>query len=106
MYPKPIEGETNLTYIMALQCEIANYKELIESIENTIVGEYLGKIPDFYMYYESTKERLKTKEKLLEQRLKEDMCFMCGDLTIIWYESRYKGYMGRCDTCKSNWRES
>jgi len=106
MYPKPIEGETNLTYIMALQAEIANYKDLLEAIENTIVGEYLGKIPDFYMYYESIKERLETKKKRLKQVLDEDMCMLCGNLTLIWYEPRYNGYMGRCDTCNSNWRES
>ena len=106
MYPKPIEGETNLTYIMALQTEIDNYKSLLETIGNTVVKEYLGKIPDFYMYVESVKERLKTKEQLLEQRQKEDMCLMCGYLTLIWYEPRYNGYMGRCDTCNSNWRES
>lgn len=106
MYPKPIEGETNLTYIMALQVEIANYKGLLESIENTTTKKYLEKIPDFYMYYESIKERLEKKEKRLKQIIKEDMCLMCGDLTIIWYESKYNGYMGRCDTCNSNWRES
>jgi len=105
MYPKPIEGETNLTYIMALQTEIANYTSLKESIEIHLQKE-LKKIPDFYMYYESVKERIKVKEDRLTQVIKEDMCLMCGDLTLIWYEPKYNGYMGRCDTCNSNWRES
>jgi len=105
MYPKQIEGETNLTYICALQIEIMNYTALQTQIESCLQKE-LKTIPDFYMYYESVKERLEKKKELLEQILKEDMCLMCGDLTIRWYESRYNGYMGRCDTCDSNWRES
>lgn len=105
MYPKQIKGETNLTYITALKTEIGRYTNLKYSIEANL-SEYLKKIPDFYMYYESVKERIKTKKERLEQVLKEDMCLICGDLTIIWYESRYNGYMGRCDSCKSEWRES
>jgi len=105
MYPKQIEGETNLTYICALQVEIMNYSVLQVQIESHLQKE-LKTIPDFYMYYESIKEILKTKKEKLEQILKEDMCLMCGDLTIRWYEPKYNGYMGRCDTCDSNWRES
>ena len=51
-------------------------------------------------------ERIKVKKERLKQVMKEDTCIFCGDLTIIWYESRYNGYMGRCDRCKSEWRES
>lgn len=105
MYPKQIEGETNLTYICALQIEIMNYNGLQSTIEAHMQKE-LKTIPDFFMYYEGVKERLQVKKDLLEQILKEDMCLMCGDLTIRWYEPKYNGYMGRCDTCVSNWRES
>lgn len=105
MLPKQIEGETNLTYICALQIEIMNYTSLLSMIESNM-KEQLKKIPEFYMYYESAKKNLIERKDLLEQILKEDMCLMCGDLTIRWYEPKYNGYMGRCDTCKSNWRES
>ena len=105
MYPKQIEGETNLTYIEALKKEINSYLDLKLMIE-TNLKKQLGTVPDFYMYYESMKERIKVKQERLEQVLKEDTCLFCGDLTIIWYEKSYNGYMGRCDTCKSSWRES
>lgn len=105
MYPKQIEGETNLTYIGVLQAQIINYEKLLLAIE-TYMKEQLKTIPEFYMYYENAKKEFEEKKALLEQILKEDMCLMCGDLTIRWYESRYNGYMGRCDTCDSNWRES
>ncbi len=70
------------------------------------MGIHLKTVPDFYMYYESIKERVKLKKERLKEILKEDTCIFCGDLTIIWYETRYNGYMGRCDSCKSEWRES
>ena len=105
MYPKPIEGETNQTYIKALETEIINYVELKLAMEDHM-GIHLERVPDFYMYYESIKERIKLKKERLKQVMKEDTCIFCGDLTIIWYESRYNGYMGRCDRCKSEWRES
>jgi len=105
MYPKPIKGETNQTYIKALETEIINYVELKLGMEDHM-GVHLKRVPDFYMYYESIKERIKVKKERLKQVMKEDTCIFCGDLTIIWYESRYNGYMGRCDRCKSEWRES
>ena len=105
MYPKQIPGETNKTYIKALETEIINYTELKLGIENHL-GEYLKRIPDFYMYYESIRERITKKKERLQQVLKEDMCLNCGDLTVIWYEPSYNGYMGRCDSCNSNWKES
>jgi len=105
MYPKPIEGETNLTYIGVLEAQIINYEKLISAIE-THLKEQLKIIPEFYMYYENAKKELEEKISLLTRILKEDMCLLCGDLTIRWYEPRYNGYMGRCDTCDSNWRES
>lgn len=105
MYPKQIEGETNLTYIGVLQAQIINYEKLLLAIE-IHMKEQLKTIPEFYMYYENAKKELEEKKALLKQILKEDMCLLCGDLTIRWYESRYNGYMGRCDTCDSNWRES
>ncbi len=105
MYPKPIEGETNQTYIKALETEIVNYVELKLAMEDHM-GVHLERVPDFYMYYESIKERINLKKERLRQVMKEDTCIFCGDLTIIWYESRYNGYMGRCDSCKSEWRES
>lgn len=105
MYPKPIQGETNKTYIDALTKEIINYTELKLGIEDHM-GLHLKSVPDFFMYYESIKERIKKKKERLKQVLKEDTCIFCGDLTIIWYETRYNGYMGRCDSCKSEWRES
>lgn len=105
MYPKPIKGETNLTYIKALEKEIINYVELKLAVEDHM-GIHLERVPDFFMYYESIKERIKLKKKRLKEILKEDMCIFCGDLTIIWYEPSYNGYMGRCDSCKSEWRES
>lgn len=105
MYPKPIKGETNQTYIKALETEIINYVELKLGMEDHM-GVHLKRVPDFYMYYESIKERIKMKKERLKQVMKEDTCIFCGDLTIIWYESRYNGYMGRCDRCKSEWRES
>lgn len=105
MYPKQIPGETNKTYIKALETEIINYTELRLAIEDHL-GILLKRIPDFYMYYESVRERIKTKQDRLKQVLKEDMCINCGDLTIIWYEQKYNGYMGRCDSCDSNWKES
>jgi len=105
MYPKPIEGETNQTFIKALETEIINYVELKLAMEDHM-GVHLERVPDFFMYYESIKERVKLKKKRLKEILKEDTCIFCGDLTIIWYESRYNGYMGRCDRCKSEWRES
>jgi len=105
MYPKQIKGETNKTYIDALTKEIINYTELKLAMEDHM-GIYLKRVPDFFMYYESIKERIKKKKERLEQVLKEDTCIFCGDLTIIWYETRYNGYMGRCDSCKSEWRES
>ncbi len=105
MYPKQIKGETNKTYIDALAKEVINYTELKLAIEDHM-GIQLKRVPDFFMYYESIKERIKKKKERLEQVLKEDTCIFCGDLTIIWYEPRYNGYMGRCDSCKSEWRES
>ncbi len=105
MYPKPIEGETNQTYIKALEKEIINYVELKLAMED-YMGTHLDRVPDFRMYYESVKERIKHKKKRLKEILKEDTCIFCGDLTIRWWESRYNGYMGRCDRCKSEWRES
>jgi len=105
MYPKPIKGETNKTYIDALTKEIVNYTELRLSIEDNM-GLHLERVPDFYMYYESVKERIKVKQKRLKEVLAHDVCLGCGDLTIIWYEPSYNGYMGRCDSCDSNWRES
>ena len=105
MYPKPIKGETNQTYIKALETEIINYVELKLGMEDHM-GVHLKRVPDFYMYYESIKERIKVKKERLKQVMKEDTCIFCGDLTIIWYESRYNGYMGRCDRCESEWRES
>jgi len=105
MYPKQIKGETNKTYIDALTKEIINYTELKLAVEDHM-GLHLKRVPDFFMYYESIKERIKKKKERLEQVLKEDTCIFCGDLTIIWYETRYNGYMGRCDSCKSEWRES
>jgi hypothetical protein len=105
MYPKQIPGETNLTYIKALETEIVNYTELKLAMED-YMGDYLSRIPDFYMYYESIKERINQKKTRLKQVLAEDMCINCGDLTIIWFEPKYNGYMGRCDTCNSNWKES
>ncbi len=105
MYPKPIEGETNQTYIKALETEIINYVELKLAMEDHM-GIHLERVPDFYMYYESIKERIKKKKERLKQVMKEDTCIFCGDLTIIWYEPSYNGYMGRCDKCKSEWRES
>ncbi len=105
MYPKPIEGETNQTFIKALETEIINYVELKLAMEDHM-GVHLERVPDFYMYYESIKERVKLKKKRLKEILKEDTGIFCGDLTIIWYETRYNGYMGRCDSCKSEWRES
>jgi len=105
MYPKPIEGETNQTFIKALETEIINYVELKLAMEDHM-GVHLERVPDFYMYYESIKERVKLKKERLKEILKEDTCIFCGDLTIIWYETRYNGYMGRCDSCKSEWRES
>ena len=105
MYPKPIKGETNQTYIKALETEIINYVELKLGMEDHM-GVHLKRVPDFYMYYESIKERIKLKQERLKQVMKEDTCIFCGELTIIWYESRYNGYMGRCDRCESEWRES
>ncbi len=105
MYPKPIEGETNQTFIKALETEIINYVELKLAMEDHM-GVHLERVPDFYMYYESIKERVKLKKERLKEILKDDTCIFCGDLTIIWYETRYNGYMGRCDSCKSEWRES
>lgn len=105
MYPKPIEGETNQTYIKALETEIINYTELKLAMEDHM-GVHLERVPDFFMYYESIKERIKVKKDRLKQVMKEDTCIFCGDLTIIWYETRYNGYMGRCDSCESEWRES
>ena len=105
MYPKPIEGETNQTYIRALEKEIINYVELKLAMED-YMGTHLDRVPDFRMYYESVKERIKHKQKRLKEILKEDTCMFCGDLTIRWWESRYNGYMGRCDRCASEWRES
>ncbi len=105
MYPKPIEGETNQTYIKALEKEIINYIELKLAMED-YMGIHLKRVPDFRMYWESVKERIKLKQKRLKEILKEDTCMFCGDLTIRWWESRYNGYMGRCDRCASEWRES
>lgn len=105
MYPPKIKGETNKTYIDALTKEIINYIELKLGIEDHM-GVHLERVPDFYMYYESIKERIKVKQARLKQVMKEDLCLNCGDLTIIWYETSYNGYMGRCDTCGSNWKES
>ena len=105
MYPKPIEGETNKTYIDALTKEIINYVELKLGMEDHM-GIHLERVPDFLMYYESVKERIKLKQARLKEVLDHDTCFNCGDLTIIWYEKSYNGYMGRCDTCNSNWKES
>ncbi len=105
MNPKPIKGETNQTYIKALETEIINYVELKLGMEDHM-GVYLKRITDYYMYYESIKERIKIKQERLKEVMKEDTCIFCGDLTIIWYESRYNGYMGRCDRCESEWRES
>lgn len=105
MYPKPIKGETNKTYIDALTQEITNYIELKLGMEDHM-GIHLERVPDFRMYYESVKERIKVKQDRLRHVMKEDMCYNCGDLTIIWFEPSYNGYMGRCDSCDSNWRES
>lgn len=105
MYPPKIEGETNQTYIKSLEKEIINYIELKLGMEDHM-GKHLKCVPDFRMYYESVKERIKMKQDRLRQVLKEDLCINCGDLTIIWYEPSYNGYMGRCDTCNSNWKES
>ncbi len=105
MYPPKIEGETNKTYIDKLTQEIINYIELKLGMEDHM-GIHLERVPDFFMYYESVKERIKVKQDRLRQVLKEDLCLNCGDLTIIWYEASYNGYMGRCDTCNSSWKES
>ena len=64
MYPKPIKGETNKTYIDALTKEITNYIELRLGIESHM-GLHLKRVPDFMMYYESVKERI---GKLGEQK--------------------------------------
>ena len=91
---------------MALQREINDYTGLLEAIENSPVKEYVKRVPDFFMCYESIKAGIESRKKRLEQVVREDTCIFCGDLTIIWYEEKYKGYMGRCDRCESNWRES
>ncbi len=104
-YPKPIEGETNQTYIRSLEKEILNLIELRLGIEDHL-GLHLKRVPDFRMYYEYIKERVKKKQTILKNVLKEDTCLFCGELTIRWYEPKYKGYMGRCDRCESSWRES
>ena len=70
------------------------------------MGLHLMRVPDFFIYYEGIKSEIKEKQTELKRILKEDTCLMCVDLTIIWYEEKYKGYMARCDTCKSSWRES
>ena len=44
------------------ETEIINYVELKLSMEDHM-GVHLERVPDFYMYYESVKERIKLKKK-------------------------------------------